>query len=32
LMRTFARYAQATNSHTVVRLVANKKVQPCGLS
>ncbi len=22
-MRTFARYAQATNSHTVVRLVAN---------
>jgi transcriptional regulator with XRE-family HTH domain len=30
-MRTFARYAQATNSHTVVRLVANKKAQPCEL-
>jgi ribosome-binding protein aMBF1 (putative translation factor) len=30
-MRTISRYAQATNSHTVVRLVANKKAQPCEL-
>jgi DNA-binding XRE family transcriptional regulator len=30
-MRTFSRYALATNSHTVVRLVANKKAQACVL-
>ena len=30
-MRTFSRYAEATNSHAVVRLVANKKAQPCEL-
>ena len=30
-MRTFSRYAEATNSHAVVRLVENKKAQPCEL-
>jgi transcriptional regulator with XRE-family HTH domain len=30
-MRTFSQYALATNSHTVVRLVANKKAQACEL-